>query len=337
MKNSKVAKILAPLALLAATVIWGVAFVVVKDQVHSVGAVYMMAFRFTIAAVFLALVFIPRMKYMTKKTWLHGLIAGVLLFSAYVFQTVGAKYTTAGNSAFLTALYVVLVPLLGALVFLKKPDFLDIICAVVAIIGIAFISLSGLSVNKGDALTLVCSVFFALHIIALSRFTKTDDVCLLTMLQFLFAAALSWIVAPFYDGAFPLEAIKSSGTIIAMLFLGVLSSGAAYLFQSFGQKYTKAATSAVILSTESVFGALSGWLWGNESIAPLFAVGAVLMLLALIVGQTRLSFIPALGKYFEIKDVSAPREPTAPHENNAEAENNAPDGDNSADKNDDLN
>ncbi len=298
MEKRRITSIIAPLALLAATVIWGVAFVVVKNEVHNVGAVYMIAFRFTVAAAFLALVFIPRYKNMTKKTWLHGLIVGALLFTAYVFQTVGAKYTTAGNSAFLTALYVVLVPLLGALIFRKKPDLLDVICAVVAIIGIGFISLSGFSVNKGDVLTVVCSLFFALHIIALSSFTKTDDICLLTMLQFLFAAALAWIVAPIYDGAFPLAAIKNSGTIFSMLFLGILSSGFAYLCQSFGQKYTKAATSAVLLSMESVFGALAGWLWGDESISPMFIVGAALMLIALVSGQTRLSFIPPLGKYF---------------------------------------
>lgn len=316
MEKRRITSIIAPLALIAATIIWGVAFVVVKNEVHNVGAVYMIAFRFTVAAAFLALVFIPRYKHMTKKTWLHGLIVGALLFTAYVFQTIGAKYTTAGNSAFLTALYVVLVPLLGALIFRKKPDLLDVVCAIIAIIGIGFISLSGFSVNKGDVLTVICSLFFALHIIALSSFTKTDDICLLTMLQFLFAASLAWIVAPLYDGAFPLEAIKNSGTILSMLFLGVLSSGVAYLFQSFGQKYTKAATSAVLLSMESVFGALAGWLWGDESMSPMFIVGAVLMLIALVSGQTRLSFIPPLGKYFGNKS----KENAALPEKNVETE-----------------
>ncbi len=314
MDKRRINSIIAPLALLAATIIWGVAFVVVKNEVHNVGAVYMIAFRFTVAAAFLALVFIPRYKNMTKKTWIHGLIVGALLFTAYAFQTIGAKYTTAGNSAFLTALYVVLVPLLGALIFRKKPDLLDFICAIIAIIGIGFISLSGFSVNKGDVLTVICSLFFALHIIALSSFTKTDDICLLTMLQFLFAAALAWIVAPVYDGAFPLAAVKNSGTIFAMLFLGILSSGFAYLCQSFGQKYTKAAASAVLLSMESVFGALAGWLWGDESMSPMFIVGAVLMLIALVSGQTGLSFIPPLGKYFGGKSEKT----AAPDEKNTE-------------------
>lgn len=302
MKKNRLTTIIAPAALLAATVIWGVAFVVVKNQVNVMGATYILAFRFTVATIFLALIFIPKMKLMTKKTWLHGLIVGALLFGAYFFQTVGQKYTTAGNSAFLTSFYVVLVPLLYALIFRKKPDLLDVICAVAALIGIGLISLSSLSLNSGDGLTLVCGVFFALHIIALSRFTKTDDVCLLTMLQFLFAAAISWLIAPIYDGAIDLQVLILPDTVLSLLFLGVLSSGVAFLFQSFGQKYTKAATSAMLLSTESVFGALAGWLWGGESISPWFVAGAIIMLAALIAGQTRLSFIPPIGKFLAKKD-----------------------------------
>ena len=321
MKKNKLTTIIAPAALLAATVIWGVAFVVVKNQVNVMGATYILAFRFTIATIFLALIFIPKMKLMTKKTWLHGLIVGALLFGAYFFQTVGQKYTTAGNSAFLTSFYVVLVPLLYALIFRKKPDLLDVICAVAALIGIGLISLSSLSLNSGDGLTLVCGLFFALHIIALSRFTKTDDVCLLTMLQFLFAAAISWLIAPIYDGALDIEVLKVPETVLSLLYLGVLSSGVAFLFQSFGQKYTKAATSAMLLSTESVFGALAGWLWGGESISITFAAGAALMLVALIVGQTRLSFIPSIGKFLAKKDETEHPEPLSSAKIEVGAEN----------------
>ena len=298
MKKEKFFKIAAPVALLSTAVIWGVAFVVVKQSLDSIPPIYMLALRFTVAAATLALIFIPKMKKLNKKTWLHGFIVGVLLFGAYLTQTIGAKYTTAGNSAFLTAFYVVLVPLLSALFFRRKPDLLDIICAVVAIIAIGLMSLASFTFNTGDALTLLCSAFFAVHIIVLSVFTKKDDICMLTMLQFLFAAAISWILALIFEKA-PSFSSLSGEMLWNILFLGVMSSGVAYLFQSFGQKYANAAAAAVLLSTESVFGALFGRLLLNETMRPVAIVGAALMFAAIVTGQTRLSFIPKLGKFFD--------------------------------------
>lgn len=300
MKKENLLKLSASLAIICTTIIWGIAFVVVKQSLDSVPPIYMLAMRFSVAAAFLSVVFIPRFRNINRKTWLHGAIVGALLFCAYALQTVGAKYTTAGNSAFVTSLYVVLVPLLSALIFRKKPDLLDVICALAAIVGIGLMCLSSFSVNVGDALTVGCAVFFALHIIALSVFTKKDDICVLTALQFVFAAAISWLVAPISDGAFPASNMNA-GIIWNMLFLGVFSSGIAYLCQSFGQKYTKAATSAVLLSTESVFGAFFGWLILHETMQPAAFIGCVLMLAAIIAGQTRLCFIPSLAKRFAEK------------------------------------
>ena len=219
------------------------------------------------------------------------------LVVAVIFIVIAGR-TTAGNSAFLTAFYVVLVPLLSAPFFRRKPDLLDIICAVVAIIAIGLMSLSSFTFNTGDALTLLCSAFFAVHIIALSVFTKKDDICMLTMLQFLFAAAISWILALIFEKE-PSFSSLSGEMLWNILFLGVMSSGVAYLFQSFGQKYANAAAAAVLLSTESVFGALFGRLLLNETMRPVAIVGAALMFAAIVTGQTRLSFIPKLGKFFD--------------------------------------
>lgn len=300
MKKEKLLKLSASLAVICTTIIWGVAFVVVKQSLDSVPPIYMLAIRFSIAAVFLSAVFIPRFRNVTRKTWLRGAIIGALLFCAYALQTVGAKYTSAGNSAFVTSLYVVLVPLLTALIFRKKTDLLDVVCAFTAIVGIGLMCLSSFSVNVGDVLTVGCAVFFAVHIIALSIFTKKDDICVLTALQFAFAAVIAWLVAPISDGAFPVSAINAD-IVWSMLFLGVFPSGVAYLFQSFGQKYTKAETCAVLLSTESVFGAFFGWLILHETMQPAALIGCVLMLAAIIAGQTRLSFIPFFAKRFAEK------------------------------------
>lgn len=308
MKKETLLKIIAPPALLCTAVIWGIAFVVVKKSLDSIPAVYMLAFRFSIAAVFLAPFFVPALLKAGKKTWIDGMIAGALLFGAYATQTAGAKYTTAGNSAFLTSLYVVLVPLLTAFMRRRKPDLLDTICAVTAITGIGFMSLSSFSFNVGDALTVACSLFFALHIIALAAFTKKDDIGALTVLQFVFAALLSWALAPIAEGAPPFASLNGE-MIWNIVFLGVVSSGIAYFFQSFGQKYTKAAASAVLLSSESAFGAFFGWLLLHETMTPAAVFGAALMFIAIVSGQTRLSFIPPLAGLFADKEKSFPSKP----------------------------
>lgn len=299
MKKSEVIKKFSPLALLAAAVIWGYAFVVVKESLDVIPPVYMMAFRFSIAAAFLAVISLPKLKKITAKTWRRGLLVGFLVYAAYLFQTIGCKYTTAGNNAFLTAVYVILVPILGAMFFRKKAGAVTYICAVIALVGIGLICLGGaISFNIGDVLTLICSIAYAVHIIFLSDYTKKEDIFVLMMVQFVFTAAFSWLSAPVFDGAIPsFQASKDS--LVGMLYLGVMSSGIAYLLQSLGQKYSSAAASSILLSTESVFGAVFGVIFLNEVMTVAAGIGCAMMFIAIVISETKLAFIPKVGDFIK--------------------------------------
>ena len=148
--------LLAGFGLLSAAAIWGFAFVVVKNSLDVVPPTYMLAFRFTIAALLLAVICHRKLKGLQKSTLIEGAVLGFWLFFSYLVQTFGCQYTTAGKNAFLTSAYVIIVPFLGWLLFRRRPDACCMAAAVLAITGMGMLSLQGdLSVNKGDVLTLI--------------------------------------------------------------------------------------------------------------------------------------------------------------------------------------
>ena len=163
-------KILAGAGLILTTIIWGSSFVVMKNSVDLISPCYLLALRFTVAALCMLGVFWPQNKGMGKKDIQYGVILGVFLFTSYVFQTYGLKHTTASKNAFITTLYVMIVPFLHWVFNGKKPLGKNILAAVLAVIGLALLSLEGdLGINLGDLLTLICGVFFAVHIVFIDR------------------------------------------------------------------------------------------------------------------------------------------------------------------------
>ncbi|MBP3709213.1 MAG: DMT family transporter [Treponema sp.] len=277
--------------LLLASCIWGFAFVIVKDSLDYIGAIYMMAFRFSIATVALALLFAKQLKLLNSAYWKNGAMLGAFLFFAYAFQTVGCKYTTAGKNAFLTTMYVMLVPLFSWPLYKKRPKWYVFTAAAISILGIGLLALSNddgiLSMNKGDALTLVCGVFYAAHILYMEKCNVDQSPILLTVLQFFFAAIFSWIVAPFFDGAFPFAAVKNSRVIVSMLYLGLLSTMVAFALQNVGLKYVQSSLVALLLSFESVFGVLFSTLLLHERLTVRMIVGCVFIFFAVVLAQTK--------------------------------------------------
>jgi drug/metabolite transporter (DMT)-like permease len=293
--TKRTVSVLSGAGLLCAACIWGFAFVVVKDSLDYVGAIYMLAFRFTIAVVALSLLFLVRFKKLTKKDWKDGVILGVFLFAAYAFQTVGCGYTTAGKNAFLTTIYVILVPLFGWPLSKKRPAWYVFAAAVMSVTGIGLLALTSgqgilLTMNIGDVLTLICGIFYALHILYMEKSDRRGDPILLTILQFLFAALFSWSFAPFMDGAFPLQAVKNPHVIISMLYLGLLSTMVCFVLQNVGLKYVQSSIASLFLSFESVFGVLFSALILHEHLTPRMAAGCVLIFLAVILAETKFNF-----------------------------------------------
>ncbi|MBU9725314.1 DMT family transporter [Diplocloster modestus] len=289
-EQEKKISIAASFGLLSAAIIWGFAFVIVKSSLDVIPPVYMLAFRFTIASAGLALIFHKKFRALNKKLWEHGAILGLFLFLSYLFQTIGCQYTTAGKNAFLTTIYVVLVPFLHWIFNKKKPDRYCVIAAFMSVAGIGLLSLQGdLTMNIGDVLTLICGFGYAIHIVFIDRYTEMEDPVLLTVLQLGFAAVFSWILAPILDGSFPAGALRPD-MIAGMLYLGLLSTMVAFLLQNVGQKYTKPSTAALLLSMESVFGIIFSMIFLGEELTLKMAAGCILIFTAVIMAETKLEF-----------------------------------------------
>ncbi|WP_294430477.1 DMT family transporter [uncultured Treponema sp.] len=287
--NKKSVSLLSASGLLLAAAVWGFAFVIVKDSLDYIGAVWMLAFRFTIAAFALALLYCKKLKMLTRRAWIHGGILGFYLFTAYLVQTIGCKYTTAGKNAFLTTIYVFFVPLFLWIQTKKRPAWYVFVCALMSITGIGLLALGtsdGGNVNIGDVLTLICGIFYALHIIFTAKYNEEHDPILLTVLQFLFASIFSWICAPLFDGRFPLEQIQNPRVIVSMLYLGLFSTMLAFVLQNVGLKYLPSALASLLLSFESVFGVIFSTIVLGEKLTLRMGAGCTLIFAAVVLAQT---------------------------------------------------
>ena len=295
--NEKRVSFFAGSGLLTAACIWGFAFVVVKDSLDYIGAIYMLAFRFSIAASALALIFVRSLKLIDASYWKRGALLGALLFFAYALQTVGCNYTSAGKNAFLTTVYVMLVPLFSWPLYKKFPGGHVFAAAAISLFGIGLLALSKsdgtlLVVNFGDALTLGCGVFYALHIIYTAKCNIRHDPILLTVLQFFFAAVFSWIAAFLFDGAFPISAVKNPRVIVSMLYLGIFSTMISFALQNVGLKYVRSSFAALLLSFESVFGVLFSAVLLHERLSARMISGGSLNFFAVVIAETKLDLRP---------------------------------------------
>jgi drug/metabolite transporter (DMT)-like permease len=288
MENNRNAT-LGRVALLMTTLIWGSSFVILKSTLDSMPALWVLAMRFSGAAVLMALIGIRQFRNFTWAYLKYGAILGGVLFSAYVLQTYGLAYTTPAKNAFLTATYCVIVPFLWWAFIKKRPDRYNTMAAFICLLGMAFVSLEGdLTVNIGDVLTMCCGFFYALHIIVTARAVETCNVVLLSIFQFLCAAVLCWIAAPLVS-AFP-QAVPASAWI-SVAYLCVMCTGVCFLLQSYGQKYTPPQSTAIILTLESVFGTVVSLIFYHEQITLKVAAGFALIFVSVIISETKLSFL----------------------------------------------
>ena len=287
--NKRSTQVFASLGLLLTAAVWGFAFVVVKDSLDYVGSVYMVAIRFSIAAIGLAIIFCKRLKKIDKKHLLMGGVTGLFLFLAYLVQTIGCSYTTAGKNAFLTTIYVILIPLIAWPLYKKRPHWYVFVAAGLSLTGIGLLALGGddiSGINIGDILTLLCGLFFALHILWTEKCNKEGcDTIIITMLQFAFAAFFGWILAPFMDGAFPIAAIQTPKVVLSMLYLGLFSSMICFSLQNIGLKYVQSSLASLFLSFESVFGVLFSTIFLHETLTLKMAVGCVLIFSAIVIAE----------------------------------------------------
>ncbi len=277
------------LALLGTTIIWGSSFIILKNTLNSLPTLWILAFRFSGAALIMALAANRQLKTLDRRAFKYGLAMGAALYCAYTLQTYGLLYTTPGKNAFLTATYCVIVPFLWWAFFKKRPDRYNVAAALVCIAGMALVSLEGdLSLGLGDALTMCCGLFYALHIIVSSRGLEKYAVLPLTTVQLATTAVLCWITAPV---ASPFPQSVPASAWLSVAYLCVMCTGACYFLQALGQKYTSAQSASIILTLESVFGTLFSVAFYHEQLTLKTVSGFVLIFAAVLISETKLAFL----------------------------------------------
>ena len=293
MDNKKIS-LIAKLALLAATLIWGSSFIIVDDVVNVLPTNALLAIRFLSATLILSAIFHKRLKQLSRGYLWRGAVLGVLLFSAYMFQTFGISFpeNTPGKNAFLTAVYCVMVPFFAWAVTKVRPDRFNIASALMCIVGIGLVSLTAdFTMGIGDVLTLIGGVFYALHIIAVSKFSDGRDAMLLTLVQFAASGVCALILSLTTESSKYASVHMELPMILGVAYLAVFCTSAALTFQNFGQKYTDPSTASIILSLESVFGVAFSVALGAETLTLRMIVGFALIFVAVIISETKLSFL----------------------------------------------
>ena len=211
-----------------------------------------------------------------------GFFCGLFLCLGTIFQQMGLVYTSVGKAGFITALYIVLVPLLG--VFWKKKVTLAMwLSVIIATIGLYLLCIhEGFSINMGDALVLLCSLFFAFHILVIDYFSPRTNGVQMSCIQFFVAAIISSIFMILFEEP-NFSALWACW--VPVLYLGIVSGAIAFTLQILGQKYTNPTLASLILSTESVFAAIAGWLFLQESFTAREIIGCFLVFGAIIWSQ----------------------------------------------------
>ena len=218
-----------------------------------------------------------------KTLLLGGLACGLALGVASCLQQVGIQYTTVGKAGFITALYIVIVPILG-LFFRKKVGAKLWISVVIAIVGLYLLCMSGsLRLEKGDFLVLLCALAFSVHIMVIDYFSPKVDGVQMSCIQFFVAALFSGVCMLAGEGVPDPHAVAISW--MPILYAGVLSSGVAYTLQIIGQKGVNPTVASLVLSLESVISVLAGWVLLHQSMSPREVTGCLLMFLAIILAQ----------------------------------------------------
>ena len=277
------------LCLIGCTFLWGTSFVVLKNALDSMPTLWILAIRFLGAALLMLLFGVKQLSKLDRGYWKGGAVMGVFLAVAYIIQTYGLVYTTPGKNAFLTATYCVLVPFLWWILRRQKPERSNIIAAVICFVGMGLVSLQEhFSVNPGDLITIFCGLFYGLHIIATSVYAKERDAVLLSMVQFLTAAVICFVLAPFVS---PFPSHVPSGTWLSIGYLCVMCTGVCFLLQTIGQKYTPANEVAIFLTLESVFGAAISVLFYHERLTLQVFCGFVLIFLAVLISEAKPAFL----------------------------------------------
>jgi drug/metabolite transporter (DMT)-like permease len=271
--------LLATMTLLAMTACWGSTFFLIHDLLDRVPAVDFLAIRFTIASVAMLVVAPRAVARLTPELRRHAVVLGGLYGVAQILQTIGLAHTPASVSGFITGMYVVCTPLLAAAILHTRITGLTWGAVLLAVGGLAVLTLQGFSIGYGEALTLVAAILYALHIVGLGAWSRPADAIGMSIVQCLVIAVIC-SVAAVPDG---LTLPHRTGDWLSVVYMALFAGAAALLGQTWAQAHLPPTRSAIIMSMEPVFAAFFAVLLGGEAVTARMLVGGAMVLTAMLV------------------------------------------------------
>ncbi len=284
---------LALAAMTLSAAIWGSGFIVTRVAIDAgFGTGWILFGRFMVTTVFFALLFLRDLLRMTRRAFGAGLLAGILLFFGFMFQTFGLARTTPARNAFITATYVVIVPLLGWLLTRRRPSGKVFAGALLSLAGIALLSWGAGGEGgslAGDLLTFLCAVSFAAHFIVLEWAVRRAKASQLLFLQMAVTTVLSSFMLlshPAGTAALPVAGSADwTRGLLALAYLAVFSSGVAYAIQTIAQKHTASSRAAIVLAAEALWGSLFSVLFRFEPLTWRLAAGGLLIFVSILLAS----------------------------------------------------
>ena len=268
---------LAPWALLTVSAAWGFSFIVMKDAIQRQSVNNFLFTRFTLAVIVMILIRPQVIKHFNRDLLHRGGLAGIFLGLGYIAQTLGLERTGAAITGFVTGLYVVLTPVIAAIVLKEKITKFTWYCIAVATFGLGLLSIRGFSVGIGEMFVLASAFLFAAHIIALSKWSSGRDVYAMTVIQLTMCAILAGLASAIEGYSLP----PDTGVWGVVIFTAVFATAVAFIVQTWSQAHMSATKVAVILTMEVVFAAVFAIVLGGERLTIQTAIGGVLVVVAM--------------------------------------------------------
>jgi len=299
MKQGKSTYFSGVLFLILAAFFWGTAFVAQSDAMENIGPMTFSALRSILGGIILIPIYIvtskgkakePFLRSNIKSTLTAGIVCGVIMFFAMNCQQVGMVHASAGKAAFITALYIIFVPIFG-LLFKQRPSVTVCAGAVIAVVGFYLLNITGadgFGLGFWEILVLICAFFFTFHILAVEKYGASLNAALLSSMQFIVTGILSFTFS-FIDTVFldyPTLTVGTLGSVwFNIFYMGVFSCGVAYTFQIVGQQRVPSAIASLLMSFESVFAVLAAWIISGDVLERQQIIGCVLIFSAIIISQ----------------------------------------------------
>ena len=289
MERNRKVEVVASIILAVVALVWGTTYAVIKDTLSVVQPFSLMMFRFVFSALILSLMYLKKFKTIKSVDLKRGVIIGIFMFLAFYFLIVSIRFTTASKFSFIVGAYVLIVPFLSWVINKTKLDRYAIVGAILATIGLAFLTMErGAVFNLWDLVAGCCSFFFAAHMIAIEKYSGDSDPILLTIIQFITTAVLFIILTGIKEG-YDFTVLPEIKWTLG--YLVIISTIIPFAIQNIVQRYISSTSTALILTLQSAFGSIFAVYYLDERMTKQMIIGCLLIFIAIVFQETKLKFL----------------------------------------------